>query len=59
VRFAVRWFRRFTGGLDFETWREHLPQPLSPTLMRGEALNRDSRSRAGLTEPFLERLAEW
>lgn len=59
VRFAVHWFRRFTGGLDFDTWRAHLPQPLSPALMRGEALNRSDRVRAGLTDPFLERLAEW
>jgi uncharacterized ferritin-like protein (DUF455 family) len=59
VRFAVRWFRRFTGGVDFETWRAHLPEPLSPTLMRGEELNRADRTRAGLTPPFLERLAEW
>jgi uncharacterized ferritin-like protein (DUF455 family) len=59
VRFAARWFRRFTGGLDFETWRSHLPAPLSPKLMRGEELNRDDRVRAGMSESFLEQLSEW
>src|SRR5678815_2871394 len=23
VRFAVRWFERFTGSVDFRTWAEH------------------------------------
>lgn len=59
VRFAARWFRRFAGGLDFEAWRAQLPTPLSPTIMRGERLNRMDRSRAGLDEAFLEQLAQW
>jgi uncharacterized ferritin-like protein (DUF455 family) len=59
VRFGVRWFRRFTEGLDFEVWRAHLPEPLSPMVMRGSPLNRTDRLRAGLSEAFLEELARW
>lgn len=59
VRFAARWFRRFTGGLDFDAWRAHLPAPLSPAIMRGARLNREDRCRAGLDAAFLEQLSEW
>jgi hypothetical protein len=59
VRFGVRWFRRFTLGLDFEVWRAHLPEPLSPMVMRGSPLNRTDRLRSGLSEEFLEELARW
>lgn len=59
VRFAAHWFREFTGGLDFDAWRASLPAPLSPTMMRGAQLNRRDRKRSGLSDAFLERLAEW
>ncbi len=59
VRFAARWFRELTGGLSFEAWRAHLPEPLTPTMMRGHALNRPARERAGFDATFLDRLAEW
>ena len=59
VRFAVHWFREFTGGVDFEAWRARLPSPLTPTVMRGQPLNRPDRTRAGLSAAFLDRLAEW
>ncbi|MFO0722921.1 MAG: DUF455 family protein [Myxococcota bacterium] len=59
VAFGVRWFRRFTGGLDFDRWRAHLPAPLSPALMRGHALDLKRRRRSGLTEDFLARLEAW
>ena len=59
VRFAADWFRRFTGGLDFDEWHRHLPPPLSPRLMRGLPLNRGHRERAGFSAGFLDRLAEW
>jgi uncharacterized ferritin-like protein (DUF455 family) len=59
VRFGVRWFDRFAGGLDFERWRLALPLPLSPLLMRGRPLQRDARLRAGFSEDFLERLDAW
>lgn len=59
VRFALRWFRRFTLAEDFSTWTRHLPPPLSPVLMRGAPLNRERRRMSGFTEPFLEELAGW
>jgi len=57
VRFAAHWFRRFTGDLDFDAWRAHLPPPLSPIVMRGDEMNQIDRVRAGLGEEFLARLA--
>jgi uncharacterized ferritin-like protein (DUF455 family) len=59
VRFGVRWFQRFTGGLDFAAWSEALPPPLSPLLMRGRPLRRDPRKRAGQTDQFLDELEAW
>ena len=59
VRFAAHWFHEFTGGMEFETWRAHLPAPLTPTMMRGHELNRRDRARAGFSDAFLDRLAEW
>ncbi len=56
VRFAVRWFRELTGGLDFESWASHLPEPLSPLMMRGRPMATDLRRRANLPDEFLERL---
>jgi uncharacterized ferritin-like protein (DUF455 family) len=59
VRFGLHWFRRFTEGIDFEVWRAHLPQPLSPMVMRGSPLNRADRERAGFSEAFLQELDKW
>jgi uncharacterized ferritin-like protein (DUF455 family) len=59
VRFGARWFEEFTGDLDFDTWREALPEPLSPMLMRGRPLDRDVRARAGFSASFLDRLDAW
>lgn len=59
VRFGVRWFERFRGGLDFNDWKRALPEPLSPLLMRGVPLRRDARRRAGQPEPFLDELEAW
>jgi uncharacterized ferritin-like protein (DUF455 family) len=57
VAFAVRWFERLTGEpLDYERWRDRLPAPLTPAVLRGLPLNRDARRRAGLDDAFLERL---
>jgi uncharacterized ferritin-like protein (DUF455 family) len=57
VEFAARWFTHWTGGLDFARWASELPPPLSPTLLRGQPLNRDARARAGLPDAFLDALA--
>ncbi len=59
VRFGAEWFRHFAGGLDFERWREALPEPLSPMLMRGKPLDREARSAAGLDDDFLDALESW
>jgi uncharacterized ferritin-like protein (DUF455 family) len=59
VRFALRWFRRFTKAEDFFTWTRHLPPPLSPLLMKGAPMNRERRLSSGFSEPFLEELARW
>lgn len=57
VRFAADWFQRLTGApLTFEAWRAALPAPLGPLLMRGGAVARDARLRAGLPAPFVDAL---
>lgn len=57
--FGLHWFREFTGGVDFEKWREMLPLPLSPMLTRGAKLNVEARLRAGYTPEFLAALEKW
>ncbi len=59
VRFALRWFRRFTGGDEFEDWMAALPAPLSPLVMRGAPVALDARLRAGLSRRFLDELVRW
>jgi uncharacterized ferritin-like protein (DUF455 family) len=59
VRFGARWFAEFAGELDFDRWREALPEPLSPMLMRGRLLDREARARAGFSGSFLDRLDAW
>jgi uncharacterized ferritin-like protein (DUF455 family) len=59
VRFALHWFRRFAGEPDFETWRAHLPAPLSPVLMKGNPLDAAARGSAGFSAEFLARLSAW
>lgn len=56
VRFAIHWFERFAGGLEWERWRAHLPPPLTPIVMRGKPLSREARRRAGMSNAFLDRL---
>lgn len=59
VRFGIHWFREFTGGLDFDTWRAALPEPLTPTVMRGRPMNHVGRREAGLPRAFLAALEAW
>jgi len=59
VRFALRWFRAFAGEFDFERWSSELVTPLSPMVMRGNALNLESRREAGLDDAFLTALSDW
>lgn len=59
VRFATRWFRQWTGGVDFETWCRELPPPLTPVLLRGKTLRRDLREKAEMPAEFLDQLSAW
>ena len=58
VAFAVKWFRRFAGELDYERWAEALPAPITPSLLRGRPLNHTARQAAGMDADFLARLAK-
>jgi uncharacterized ferritin-like protein (DUF455 family) len=59
VRFALFWFRHWTGCTDFGAWAAHLPPPLSPTLMKGHPLERSGRLRSGFSERFVAELSAW
>jgi uncharacterized ferritin-like protein (DUF455 family) len=59
VRFGAKWFERFAGALDFETWKRALPPPLTPLLMRGRPIERAARVRAGQPERFVAELEAW
>lgn len=59
VRFAMHWLGRFegmTGAPDFDAWKNQLPAPLSPWIMRGTPMARDARRRAGFDDTFLDTL---
>jgi uncharacterized ferritin-like protein (DUF455 family) len=56
VGFATRWFRRWTGGCNFETWAAQLPAPLSPWVMHGRPIADEARRRAGMPDEFLAAL---
>lgn len=57
--FGLHWFHVFSGGIDFETWRALLPEPITPSMTRGASLNLEARRKAGYPEAFLEALAGW
>jgi uncharacterized ferritin-like protein (DUF455 family) len=59
VRFGARWFEALKAPLEFEAWRQALPAPLSPILMRGKPLHREARRSAGQSDPFLDALEAW
>jgi uncharacterized ferritin-like protein (DUF455 family) len=59
VAFAAHWFRAFEGELSFEGWRNALPAPLTPMVMRGRPLARTARTAAGLDDAFLDALERW
>jgi uncharacterized ferritin-like protein (DUF455 family) len=59
VRFAAHWFRRWSGGLEFDEWSAQLPEPITPLLMRGKPLAHAARLRAGFDRDFLEALESW
>ncbi|MCR9247691.1 MAG: ferritin-like domain-containing protein [bacterium] len=59
VQFACHWFRRWTGDDDFENWRQELVTPLTPSMMKGNELDRERRGRAGFSGEFLRQLENW
>lgn len=59
VRFAARWFRHFTGTLDFDAFVSALPAPLSPMLFRGRPLDRAARLDAGWPSEMIDALERW
>ncbi len=59
VAFALEWWPRLAGELDFASWCAALPAPLTPLLFRGKPLARDARGRAGQDERFLDALEAW
>ena len=59
VRFALSWFRHFAGGDSFAVWMSYLVPPLTPTVMRGAPINRQSRLESGMSEQFIDDLAAW
>ncbi len=59
VRFALTWFRRWTGADSFAAWTSYLVPPLTPTVMRGAPLNRAARIASGMSDSFIDDLAAW
>ena len=59
VGFATRWFARWTGGCDFETWAAELPPPLSPWVMHGTPIAEGARQKAGMSAEFIRALAAY
>jgi uncharacterized ferritin-like protein (DUF455 family) len=56
VGFAVRWFKRWTGGCRFDDWQATLPAPLSPLVLRGAQLDVAARVAAGFPREFVDGL---
>lgn len=59
VAFATRWFSRWTGGCDFETWAAALPPPLSPWVMHGNPIAENARRKAGMSAEFIQALSAY
>ncbi len=59
VSFAAYWFKTWTGDIDFETWRKHLPPDLTPLQFRGKHINQSERLKAKLPQSFLNDLQGW
>lgn len=56
VRFALRWLAHFAGDTDYTTWRALIPAPMTPLVLRGKTLEREARTRAGMSDAFLDAL---
>jgi len=58
VRFAVHWFKRWTGAVEFERWAAELAAPITPVMFRGRPMQRAARRAAGLDDRFLDALEQ-
>ena len=58
VGFGLKWFRRWkqSGKSDWETFKEKLIFPLSPSRAKGNIYNAEGRKAAGLDRAFIEDL---
>jgi uncharacterized ferritin-like protein (DUF455 family) len=59
VRFALAWFQKWTQDDSFGGWTRYLVPPLTPSVMRGQPINRESRLRSGMSHRFIDDLAAW
>jgi len=59
VRFASRWFRTWTGDVNFDTWRGALPPDLSALQFMGRNFQTKQRLLAELPQEFLNQLQAW
>ena len=59
VRFALVWFQKWTREESFSGWTRYLVAPLTPSVMRGQPINRESRLRSGMSPRFIDDLAAW
>ncbi len=59
VRFAMAWFRKWTGDDGFASWTRYLVPPLTPMVMRGNPLDREARLRSGMSAAFVDDLGRW
>lgn len=60
VAFGVEWFRRLkpAGLSEWEAYVAHLRWPMYPARARGQSFQRDARLRAGMTEEFVDKIAQ-
>jgi uncharacterized ferritin-like protein (DUF455 family) len=57
VRLGVHWFASL-GEDSYAAWRDSLPAPLTPWMMKGRELSLDARRRAGMGDDFLTQLRD-
>lgn len=60
VRFGLEWLRNLKdpGQSDWEAYESHLHWPLRPKNSKGDNFQREPRRKAGMSEEFIDRLAD-
>lgn len=58
VSYGLKWFRKWKSAQqsDWEAFEAQLKFPLSPRRAKGEPFNREGRTRAGLSDEFVNRM---